>query len=105
MSCPGRSIRERLDPIVSLNTVAGHVHTVSGGSAFGPYITFQQARASKCSSCEIKEDLSNYWTPQLYIQFKKGSFAPVPVVGEGDGLGGGMAAVSHYSWASYCLPC
>ncbi|KAF2470030.1 WSC-domain-containing protein [Lindgomyces ingoldianus] len=90
MSCPGRLVRERIDPIVNPGAVGGHVHTISGGSAFGPSMTFQQARAAKCSSCEIKEDMSNYWTPQLYVHAKNGSFFPVPVVGDGGDTNGGM---------------
>jgi hypothetical protein len=54
MSCPGRIVRDRVDPIVNPGKIAGHVHTISGGSGFSASMTFQDARASKCSSCEIK---------------------------------------------------
>jgi hypothetical protein len=54
MSCPGRIIRERLDPIVRPGAVSGHVHTISGGNGFSASMTYQDARASKCSSCTIK---------------------------------------------------
>jgi hypothetical protein len=91
MSCPGRLVRERVDPIVAPGAVSGHVHTISGGSGFSPSMTFQDARASKCSSCTIKEDRSNYWSPQLYVNFKNGSFAPVPTVGDPTDTSGGMA--------------
>ncbi|KAF2867803.1 hypothetical protein BDV95DRAFT_502105 [Massariosphaeria phaeospora] len=90
MGCPGRVVRNRLDPIVNPGGVASHVHTISGGSGFGPSMTFQQARDSKCSSCQIKEDMSNYWTPQLMVQMKDGTFQPVPVQGDGDDSNGGM---------------
>ena len=90
MSCPGRLVRERLDPIVAPGRVSAHVHTISGGSGFGPSMTFQQARSSKCSSCEIKEDMSNYWTPQLYVKKKDGNITPVPVAGDGSDTNGGM---------------
>ncbi|KAH8722679.1 hypothetical protein GQ44DRAFT_657897, partial [Phaeosphaeriaceae sp. PMI808] len=50
MSCPGRLVRERIDPIVNPGKVADHVHTISGGSGFSATMTFQDARASKCSS-------------------------------------------------------
>ena len=33
---------------------------------------------SKCTSCKIKQDKSNYWTPQLYFQDTDGSFELVP---------------------------
>jgi hypothetical protein len=82
MSCPGRNVRERLDPIVSPGAVSGHVHTISGGAGFKASMTYADTQASKCSSCTIKEDMSNYWTPQLYVKYKDGSgFAPVPVMG------------------------
>lgn len=35
MSCPGRIVTERIDPIVSPGAVSGHVHTVSGGNVSG----------------------------------------------------------------------
>lgn len=54
MSCPGRLLRERIDPIVSSGKVAGHVHSVSGGSGWSPSMTFEDARSAKCTSCEIK---------------------------------------------------
>jgi hypothetical protein len=49
-----------------------------------------KARASKCSSCPIKEDFSNYWTPKLYYQYENGTFQSVPTVGDnmGDQNGG-----------------
>jgi hypothetical protein len=54
MSCPGRVVRDRIDPIVAPGKIAGHVHTISGGSGFKAEMTYADARASKCSSCEIK---------------------------------------------------
>lgn len=35
--------------------------------------------------------MSNYWTPQLYVHKKDGTFFPVPVVGDGRDVNGGMA--------------
>jgi hypothetical protein len=31
-----------------------------------------------CTSCEIQDDKSAYWTPQLYYQHANGSFEEVP---------------------------
>ena len=97
MSCPGTLTRQRLDPIVNAGKVSGHVHAISGGSGFSPQMTFQQARAAKCSSCEIKEDMSNYWTPQLYAKAKNGTFFQVPVAG-----GEGMTV--YYLWVLSTQP-
>ena len=90
MPCPSRLIQERIDPIVYPGYVSAHVHTVSGGNGFGFNMTFAQARASECSSCPIKEDLSAYWTPKLYYQAENGSFYGVPQAGDGTGVTGGM---------------
>ncbi|KAH7380266.1 hypothetical protein DE146DRAFT_289970 [Phaeosphaeria sp. MPI-PUGE-AT-0046c] len=91
MKCAGRIVRERLDPIVNPGRVAGHVHTISGGSGFSANMTFEDARASTCSSCPPKQDLSNYWTPQLYVKLKDGTgFRPVPLVGDSQDRNGGM---------------
>lgn len=90
MSCPGRIVRERLDPIVNPGSVSSHVHTISGGSGFSANMSYADARASKCSSCQIKEDMSNYWTPTLYVHLRNGSFTPVPVIGDPSDTNGGM---------------
>lgn len=35
--------------------------------------------------------MSNYWTPQLYVKFKNGTFMPVPQIGDPNDTNGGMA--------------
>ncbi|POY75568.1 hypothetical protein BMF94_1190 [Rhodotorula taiwanensis] len=60
---------------------SGHVHTISGGSGFNLDMSFEDARASKCSSCMVKQDMSNYWTPALYFAHANGSFTLVEQVG------------------------
>ena len=35
--------------------------------------------------------MSNYWTPQLYVKFKNGTFMPVPEIGDPNDTNGGMA--------------
>lgn len=90
MPCPGRIVQERADPIISPGVVSGHVHTISGGNGFGFTMDYAQARASECSSCPIKEDLSNYWVPKLYYEYENGSFVDVPQAGDGDSTFGGQ---------------
>ncbi|KAL6708576.1 hypothetical protein ACN47E_002557 [Coniothyrium glycines] len=90
MTCPGRLVRERLDPIVNPGAVSSHVHQIAGGGGFNATMSYEDARAAKCSSCMIKEDMSNYWTPELYVKHKDGIFEPVPVVGDGNDVNGGM---------------
>lgn len=43
--------------------------------------TFDSLQSSKCTSCEIKKDLSAYWTPLLYYEHANGSFEEVPNTG------------------------
>ncbi|KAI2613481.1 WSC-domain-containing protein [Hypoxylon fragiforme] len=68
----------RLDPIVSPGAVSAHVHKVSGASNFGLSNTYQDLIDSQCTSCEIQDDKSIYWTPQLYYEHANGSFEEVP---------------------------
>lgn len=36
------------------------------------------AKLSTCTTCQFKEDFSNYWTAVLYFKAKNGSFHRVP---------------------------
>ena len=90
IACPGRLVQERIDPIVNPGAVSAHVHTIAGGDGFAAEMTYDQARASNCSSCPIKQDLSNYWTPSLYYHAQNGSFISVPQAGDGKSVEGGM---------------
>ncbi|KAI1084815.1 WSC-domain-containing protein [Whalleya microplaca] len=77
MSC-GLIQTGRLDPIVTPGSISPHVHKVSGASNFGLSNTYDDLFASQCTSCEIQDDKSAYWTPQLYYQYANGSFVDVP---------------------------
>ena len=67
MSCMGVVGVGRMDPIVSPGKISAHVHTFKGASGLTQNVTADQLLASNCSSCEIKQDKSAYWTPQLYF--------------------------------------
>ncbi|TYJ52512.1 hypothetical protein B9479_006872 [Cryptococcus floricola] len=56
----------RLDPIVSPGAVAGHVHSVIGGTAFNPTYSYAHSTAAKSTTANVEVDLSNYWVPQMY---------------------------------------
>lgn len=60
------------------------------GNGFDFTMTYADARSSECSSCPIKQDLSNYWTPSLYYMAENGTFESVVQSGSGDGNYGGM---------------
>lgn len=58
-----RSLLPHADPITNPGLASGHVHTISGGSNFNLDVDFQTLRQSKFTSCMVKQDMSNYWTP------------------------------------------
>ncbi|GAA6027214.1 hypothetical protein JCM8097_002491 [Rhodosporidiobolus ruineniae] len=76
----GALVYQRADPLTNPGAVSGHVHTISGGSNFNLDLDFDTAREGKCSSCMVKQDMSNYWTPTLYFQWANGSFTMVEQV-------------------------
>ncbi|KAI0025404.1 hypothetical protein F4780DRAFT_774868 [Xylariomycetidae sp. FL0641] len=96
---------ERLDPLVNpdLNP-SPHVHQVVGGNAFSALIP--QADVSElanCTTCSFSEDLSNYWTANMYFKARNGTYKRVPQVPNRflDGETGGMTMYSHYYTSSY----
>lgn len=110
VQCYSRLFDQRADPVISPGVASNHVHTISGGNGFSFSMDYNQARASQCSTCNIKQDLSNYCeiesgfegfdeltrcligTPKLYFRAQNGSFMSVPIIGDNDGGNmGGMA--------------
>jgi hypothetical protein len=82
IQCTSRLIDERADPLVEPGQVATHAHAIAGGNGFDFEMDYDKARASTCSTCHVKEDLSNYWTPKLYFQGQDGNFTAVPIDGD-----------------------
>ncbi|ERS98997.1 uncharacterized protein SPSK_04422 [Sporothrix schenckii 1099-18] len=78
---------ERTDPIVNPGEIyTPHLHQIVGGNSFN--VTMDPAShdlpgLSTCTSCNFKEDLSNYWTAVLFFKAKNGTFRRVPQVGNG----------------------
>lgn len=58
----------RVDPIVNEGQPSGHVHIVQGGNAFAMTMDDDTPSKSTCTSAQINNDLSNYWTPSLYFK-------------------------------------
>lgn len=82
MPCAGPVVTERADPVVNPGLVSGHVHTVMGASNFNYTTTYEDLRASDCTTCEIAQDLSSYWVPSLYFHDKvKNTFTDIKQVG------------------------
>ncbi|KAK7045818.1 hypothetical protein VNI00_007227 [Paramarasmius palmivorus] len=72
LPCTNPLVQERVDPIISpTRTPSQHVHTVHGAYNFKANSTFDTLRASKCTSCQVSQDLSNYWFPKLYFRDPK----------------------------------
>lgn len=71
--CFNNLVVDRVDPIASLGSASGHLHAVSGGNGFSKDADGAAMRNSTCTSCPIGADLSAYWVPQLYVQYKNGS--------------------------------
>lgn len=66
--CGSRLYDQRIDPIVNPGVPSGHSHTVVGGNGMNFTMSPTEAKLSTCSTCEIQQDLSNYWTPKLYYR-------------------------------------
>ncbi|KAG8881117.1 hypothetical protein FRB97_000169 [Tulasnella sp. 331] len=106
VQCSLPIVQEMIDPIINPGAVSGHLHTVHGGNNFGMDLrnvptsrTYDTARESSCTSCQVAQDLSNYWVPTLYFKDPvAGTFTKVPNGGllvyyldrgDGDVLNGG----------------
>ena len=48
----------------------GHVHSVVGSSKFSQSSSYEDILTSRCTTCNVAKDLSNYWVPQLYVKKK-----------------------------------
>ncbi|KAL3423325.1 hypothetical protein PVAG01_05072 [Phlyctema vagabunda] len=82
MPCRQRTGIARIDPIVNFGEVSKHAHAIHGGNAISSTSTTSDLLASTCTSCEVSQDKSAYWFPQLYFEnFGTGKFEAVDQVG------------------------
>ncbi len=89
---------QRLDPAVQPGqNPSAHVHHIVGGNAFNVTMTGDVASRATCTTCQMAEDFSNYWTAHLYFKHPtNGSYhrvMPVPVqplLGGSNGAQGGL---------------
>jgi hypothetical protein len=59
---------QRLDPVVEPgNAPSAHLHHIVGGNAFNSSMTGDVGERGTCTTCEMAEDFSNYWTAVLYL--------------------------------------
>ncbi len=84
---------QRLDPVVQPGAIpAAHVHHIVGGNAFNATMTGDVGERGTCTTCQMAEDFSNYWTAHLYFKHPNGSYHRVPVLPVQPLLGGSQGA-------------
>jgi hypothetical protein len=89
---------QRLDPVVQPGMrPSGHVHHIVGGNAFNATMTGDVGERASCTTCQMAEDFSNYWTAHLYFKHPtNGSYHRVepkpvsPLLGGSQGAKGGL---------------
>ena len=63
---------------IQLIRVGDVIDSRTGASNVNAKSTYESLLQAPCSSCEIQDDKSAYWTPSLYYQHSNGSFEEVP---------------------------
>jgi len=86
---------QRLDPVVEPGHLpSAHLHHIVGGNAFNATMEGDVGERATCTTCEMSEDFSNYWTAVLYFKHPtNGSYHRVPVINNAalaSGTTGGM---------------
>ncbi|KAI1844869.1 hypothetical protein JX266_008885 [Neoarthrinium moseri] len=86
---------QRLDPVVQPGSnPSAHVHHIVGGNAFNASMTGDVSTRATCTTCQMSEDFSNYWTAVLYFKHPtNGSYhrvSTIPVVPGTSGTQGGL---------------
>jgi hypothetical protein len=84
---------QRLDPVVQPGAIpAAHVHHIVGGNAFNATMEGDVGERATCTTCQMAEDFSNYWTAHLYFKHPNGSYHREPVLPVQPLLGGSQGA-------------
>jgi Domain of unknown function (DUF1996) len=85
---------QRLDPVVQPGVApTTHVHHIVGGNAFNVSMTGDVGARGTCTTCQMAQDFSNYWTAQLYFKHSNGSYHRVPTIPVQPLLGGSQTPV------------
>ncbi len=92
---------QRLDPVVQPGeSPSSHLHHIVGGNAFNASMEGDVATRATCTTCEMSEDFSNYWTATLFFKHQNGSYHRVPVIpvnpGNLDGYSGTQGGLTVY---------
>jgi hypothetical protein len=85
---------QRLDPAAEPDRLPStHVHHIVGGNAFNATMVGDVGERASCTTCQMSEDFSNYWTANLYFKSPtNGSYYRVPVIPVQPLLGGSNGA-------------
>jgi Domain of unknown function (DUF1996) len=81
LGCGKPIVVERADPIVYPGVPSEHLHSIMGGDAFNFSMDFSTTQMSKCTTCGVTKDLSNYWVPTVYFRAENDTFINVEQVG------------------------
>lgn len=82
LPCRSQSGVGRVDPLVDTGVISGHVHTIHGSSGFGFTADYDTLTADgTCTSCEVTQDHSVYWTPTVHFLYSNGTAVMVEQVG------------------------
>jgi hypothetical protein len=73
---------DRIDPLVNPGIAPSpHMHQVAGGNAFNTTMASTDiSTIADCTTCSYADDLSNYWTANMYFRARNGSYKRVPQV-------------------------
>jgi hypothetical protein len=73
---------DRIDPLVNPGMAPSpHLHQIVGGNAFNTTMAVTDlSKQASCTTCSYADDLSNYWTANLYFKARNGTYKRVPQV-------------------------
>ncbi|KAK4676544.1 hypothetical protein QC764_401410 [Podospora pseudoanserina] len=73
-------VLDRIDPLVEPGGIpSAHVHQVVGGNAFNVTMPYSDiSKLATCTTCSFDQDLSNYWTANVYFKARNGTYKRVP---------------------------
>jgi hypothetical protein len=87
---------QRLDPAGQPGAFpSAHVHHIVGGDAFNATMEGDVGARATCTTCQMEEDLSNYWTATMYFKDpNNGSYHRVNPVYIGPGQNGAVGGLT-----------
>ena len=80
LQCEGIAGLGRIDPLVNPGKPSAHLHTIKGSGGFSFTSTADDLLKSTCTSCQVKQDHSSYWSAALYYQGADGQLTLVPEI-------------------------